>query len=303
MRTIMDNNGGFTVSDVEHILAVHNELGEGPLWDADEQVLYWVDINNQCYFRFNPATSTHEKTEVGVKIGVLALRASGGMVMAVRDGFAFWDTQKQALSYIARPQEKQPQVRFNDGAVDCGGRFWAGTMNEDEDGAMLGTLWRLDPDGSVHAMETNVGTSNGIGWSPDNKTMYFTDSRLHIIYAYDFDAASGDVANRRTFVHTPDERGVPDGLTVDSEGFVWSARWDGAKIVRYDPGGKIERVIETPALRTTACVFGGANMDELYITSAWVGLSLEQKEQYLLSGDLFRVKTGIKGQKKYKFGG
>jgi sugar lactone lactonase YvrE len=291
------------VSDVEHILAIHNVLGEGPVWNADEQLLYWVDIDSQCYFRLNPVTGTHEKIEVGVKIGVLALRASGGLVMAVRDGFAFWDPQKQALSYIAKPQEDQPQVRFNDGAVDCGGRFWAGTMNEDEEGEMLGTLWRLDPDGSVHAMETQVGTSNGIGWSPDNKTMYFTDSRLHIIYAYDFDAATGDIANRRTFVHTPDDNVVPDGLAVDSEGFVWSACWDGARIVRYDPEGKVERVIATPALRTTACVFGGPNLDELYITSAWIGLSAEQKVQYPLSGDLFRLKTGIKGLPKNKFGG
>jgi sugar lactone lactonase YvrE len=299
----MDNNGGFTMSNVEHILAVHNTLGEGPVWNADEQALYWVDINNQCYFRFNPATGTHEKTEIGVKIGVLALRASGGLVMAVRDGFTFWDAQKQALDYIARTHEDTPQVRFNDGAVDCGGRFWAGSMNEEEGGEMLGTLWRLDPDGSVHEMETHVGTSNGIGWSPDNTTMYFTDSRLHIIYAYDFDASNGEIANRRTFVHTPDEIGVPDGLAVDSEGFVWSARWDGAKIVRYDPEGKIERVIATPALRTTSCVFGGPDLDELYITSARIGLSAEQKAQYPLSGDLFRLKTGIKGLPKYKFGG
>lgn len=291
------------MSEVEHILAVHNQLGEGPVWNADEQLLYWVDINSGCYFRWNPATGTHERIDVGTKIGVLALRASGGLVMAVRDGFAFWDPQKQALTYIARPQQDQPQVRFNDGAVDCGGRFWAGTMNEDEEGDILGTLWRLDPDGSVHEMETYVGTSNGIGWSPDNKTMYFTDSRLRIIYAYDFDAASGDIANRRTFVHMPGDVACPDGLAVDSEGFVWSASWDGSRIMRYDPEGKVERVIETPALRTTACTFGGPNLDELYITSAWVGLSEEQKEQYPLSGDLFRLKVGIKGLPKYKFGG
>jgi sugar lactone lactonase YvrE len=291
------------MSDVEHVLTIHNSLGEGPVWNADEQLLYWVDINNSCYFRLNPLTGTHERIDVGVKIGVLALRASGGLVMAVRDGFAFWNPQEQALSYIAKPWEDLPHVRFNDGAVDCGGRFWAGTMNEDETGEILGRLWRLDPDGSVHEMETLIGTSNGIGWSPDNRTMYFTDSRLHIIYAYDFDAATGAIVNRRTFVYTPDEPGVPDGLTVDSEGFVWSACWDGAKIVRYDPDGKVERVIATPALRTTACTFGGPNLDELYITSALTGLTEEQKVQYPLSGDLFRLKTDVKGLPKYKFGG
>jgi sugar lactone lactonase YvrE len=170
-------------------------------------------------------------------------------------------------------------------------------------GPREGILYRLDPDGSVHAMMTEVSTPNGIGWSPDNTTMYFTDSPLHMIYAFDFDAATGAISRQRTFAHTPDETGEPDGLTVDSEGYVWSAYWDAAKIVRRAPSGTIERVIAVPALRPTSCVFGGPELTELYITSASTGLNAEQRRQYPLSGDLFRLKTDIRGQVKYLYGG
>lgn len=290
------------MSEVEHILASRNVLGEGPLWSVDEQALYWVDINAGTYFRFHPATGAQEAVYVGTPIGVLGLRASGGLIMAVKDGFALWDATLQELHYLAKPEEGKPGIRFNDGAVDCGGRFWAGSMDIKEE-ADLGTLWRLDPDGSVHAMLTGICVSNGIGWNPDNTLMYFVDSPKRIIYAFDFDAPTGNIANQRTFVHTPEDPSFPDGLTVDSEGFVWCAYWNGAKIVRYDPTGEVDRVISVPAPRTTACVFGGPNLDELYITSAQIGLTDEQKKRYPLSGDLFHLKTGIKGQEKYKFAG
>ncbi len=291
------------MSDVEHVLAAHSELGEGPVWSEDEQLLYWVDIRGNSYSRYNPISGAHEDIHVGAAIGVLALRASGGLVMAAREGFAFWDPGKQELRYVARPEGHASYMRFNDGAVDPGGRFWAGSMTDEDDGARPeGVLYRFDPDGSLHAMETGLHTPNGIGWSPDHHTMYFTDSTPRTIYAYDYDLATGNIANRRVFVQCPDEGWVPDGLAVDSEGYIWSACWDGAKIIRYAPDGTIERVVQVPALRTTSCVFGGPNLDELYITSAWTGLSEQQKEQYPLSGDLFLLKTNVRGQPKHKFG-
>lgn len=291
----------FPLNEVEHILEVHNRVGEGPVWSVEEQALYWVDIERGNYHRFNPLTGEHEVVDLGVHVGVLALRASGGFVVATRNGFAFWEQQK--LHYIANPEEGKPFMCFNDGAVDCAGRFWAGSMKQDEEPPPEGTLYRLDPDGSVHAQMTPVGIPNGIGWNPDNTTMYFTDSPLRTIFSFDFDSSTGEIANRSIFVHTPDDPAMPDGLTVDSEGFVWSAYWGGARVVRYDPDGKVERVIQVPALNTTSCVFGGPHMDELYITSAQDSLTEKQKEQYPLSGDLFRVKTGIKGLEKFKFGG
>ncbi|MBA2678117.1 MAG: SMP-30/gluconolactonase/LRE family protein [Ktedonobacteraceae bacterium] len=288
--------------NVEHILPCRNTLGEGALWSIDEQKLYWVDIRKGSFSRFDPASDKQETFQVGLPIGVLALRASGGLIMATKNGFALWDEQQRELKFIAQPYGEDPTMRFNDGAVDARGRFWAGSMLNDEspDG---GTLYRLDPDGSLHAMITKVGVPNGIGWSPDNTIMYFTDSHpsRRTIYAYDYDIETGAITNSRIFSAAALEKGTPDGLTVDSEGYVWSAFWDGAKIVRFDPTGKIERTIDMPVLRPTSCVFGGAGLTDLYITSAAV--DEPYRAQYPLSGDLFCIKTDIKGQPKHKFGG
>lgn len=291
------------MSDLEDVLPLQNTLGEGPVWSVEEQALYWVDIAEKCFYRLDADTNTYQRVDVGVPIGVLALRAVGGIVMATQKGFAFWNTQKQELEYIADPEADKPDTRFNDGAVDCAGRFWAGTMDTSPAERPIGVLYRLDPDGSLQSMETGVTIANGIGWSPDNTIMYFTDSPRRVIYAYDFDAASGSITNRRTFVHTPDTVSVPDGLAVDAEGYIWSACWDGAKIVRYAPDGTVDSVLQVPALRVTSCVFGGANLDELYITSASIDLTEAQKKHYPLSGHLFRLKTGVKGLKKYRYGG
>ena len=218
---------------------------------------------------------------------MLALRASGGLVLATKKGFAFWNEYAQELQYIANPEASKPHMRFNDGAVDCAGHFWAGSMGNVGEG----TLYRLDPDGSVHAMVSGVSIPNGIGWNPDNSVMYFTDSTPRMIYAFDFDAATGDITNRRNLIEVPEEVGTPDGLAVDSAGYIWSACWNGAKIVRYTPDGKVDRVVAVPALRPTSCVFGGPGLDELYITSSRANLDTDALEQYPLSGDLFRLQA------------
>jgi sugar lactone lactonase YvrE len=286
----------------EHILVVSNQLGEGPLWDPEEQVLYWVDIQGHVFYRFHPGTGMHEVFTVGLPVGALAIRASGGFVMATRRGFALWN---QHMTFIADPEADIPTNRFNDGAVDCAGRFWAGTMSErtGQSNAPEGSLYRLDSDLSVHTMDTGFAISNGIGWSPDNSTMYVTDSPRQVIYAYDFDPATGAIDHKRPFISTPEEEGMPDGLAIDSEGGIWSARWEGWKIIRYDPTGKKEREIQLPVQYPTSCAFGGKNMDELYITSAWVELSQEQREQQPFAGDLFRVKMDITGLRQAKFAG
>ncbi len=292
------------MSEVEHVLAVKNKLGEGPVWSSKEQVLYWVDIESNCFYRMYPATGKYEVFDVGLPVGVLALRASDGLVMATKKGFAFWDQQK-GLRFITDPEADKPHTRFNDGSVDGQGRFWAGTMcgMPEMCEAPEGSLYRLDADGSIHIMETGLKISNGIGWSPDNKLMYLTDSPEYMIYAYDFDPATGAIENRRPLIHTPDENGIPDGLSVDSEGFIWSARWGGWKVTRYDSTGKVEREIQLPVECPTSCTFGGERLDELYITSAWTALSEEQKKQQPYAGDLFRVKTDIKGLERPKFVG
>ena len=282
---------------VEHTLAAQNKLGEGPVWNPDEQALYWVDIEKGCVHRLYPKTGRHDVFDVGLPVGALGFRASGGLVMATRDGFAFWDPETQALRFIADPEPDRPGARFNDGAVDRQGRFWAGTMGQ----GPTSSLYRLDPDGSVRKMESGITISNGIGWSPDDRTMYFTDSPLRVIYAYDFDPATGAIENRRPFVHTPEEEGVPDGLTVDSEGFIWSARWGGWKVTRYDPTGRVERQIRLPVQCPTSCTFGGPQLDELYVTSAWTALTAADREAQPWAGDLFRLQAGVKGLAEPRF--
>ena len=289
--------------DLEHLLAVQNELGEGPVWDAESQTLYWVDIYGKTYYRFAPATGELWKITVGVQVGVLAPRVSGGLVMATDYVFALWDEQHETLTFLTDPEADHPETRFNDGAVDPAGRFWAGTTLEGSEEWSLapGNLYRLDPNHALTRMDTGFAVSNGIGWSLDWKTMYFTDSPRQVIYAYDYDLLTGAIENRRPFIQTPGEASVPDGLTVDSEGCIWSARWGGWRIIRYDPQGKKERELDLPVQYPTSCTFGGAALDELYITSAATRLKAHQRVAQPWAGDLFRLKLGIKGLESPRF--
>jgi sugar lactone lactonase YvrE len=287
------------MDEVERVLRIGNRLGEGPLWSVDEGALYWVDIEGNRLYRFRPADGTLESFDTGLPVGGLGLRASGGLVVATKNGFAFWDPHTLSLTFIADPEADKPEARFNDGAVDRRGRFWAGTLAP----GATSSLYRLDPDLTVHTMETGITASNGIGWSPDNRTMYFTDTRRKTIYAYDFDVATGHISNRRSFVFTPDEEGVPDGLAVDSEGFIWSARWGGWKVSCYDPSGKLEREVRLPVQYPTSCAFGGDRLDELYVTSARTRVSEEQIREQPFAGDLFRLGMGIRGLPEPKFAG
>lgn len=288
------------MNDVEHVLAVKNELGEGPLWDPSEDLLYWVDIQGRAIFCYDPTAGKHEKFVVDLPVTALGLRSAGGFITATRDGFAFWDSGNTRLSFISGPEIDRSGTRFNDGAVDRQGRFWAGTMKKDE---AIGNLYRLDPDNSIHTMETGITVSNGIGWGPDGKTMYFTDTLRHVIYMYEFDPLNGALANRRPFVRTPEGEGVPDGLTVDSEGFVWSVQCRGWKIVRYDPNGKIEREVHLPVECPTSCAFGGEGLDKLYITSSRSLVPKNRRSSQPLAGDLFCLETEVPGLEEPRFKG
>lgn len=278
----------------EHFIEIGNQLGEGPLWHPDQELLYWVDIEGHCFHRFSPETGLQETIPAGQPIGCLAFRKSGGLVLGLRDGLGFWDPALKSLEIIQSPEADRENSRFNDGRVDGRGRFWAGTLGEDRGSS----LYRLDPDGSIHVMESGIQISNGIGWSPDSTLMYYTDSPMGIIYQYDFELETGTISNPRDFVQVPPEDGYPDGLTVDSEGFVWSAHWDGWRISRYDPAGAVERVVYLPVQRPTSCAFGGPDLDQLYITSAWTGLSEAERGKQPLAGDIFVLPTQVRGQRE-----
>lgn len=290
------------MTDVEHFLPAQNELGEGPLWHPDEQALYWVNIapGVNAVLCWRAASGQIERFDFDLPVTALGIRTAGGLVVATRDGFAFWQPPGNSLDFIADPEADILDARFNDGAVDPQGRFWAGTMMPQRE---TSSLYRLDPAGAVARMDTGMIVSNGIGWSPDRRTMYFTDSFQQTIFAYDFDSVTGEIGNRRPFVHTPDKAGVPDGLTVDSEGFVWSARCRGGKIVRYDPNGRVAREVGLPVSCPTSCAFGGPNLDELFITSSWLLVNESARAAEPLAGDIFRLRPGVVGMEEFCFPG
>lgn len=286
-------------NEAKHFLGMQNRLCEGPRWNADEGLLYWVNIEGNAFYRCDPADPQPEKYDVRQPIGVLVFRETGGLVVGLRDGLAFYDLNTRSFELVAQPEQGRRGARFNDGLVDCRGRFWAGTTSMQEDPGSA--LYCLDPDHSLYTLVQGAAISNGVDWSPDNRTMYYNDTPTHTTVAYDYDAETGTISRKRVFASTPGAN--PDGLTVDGEGFVWCAYFGGWKLVRYDPDGKAEREVNLPASNVTCCVFGGPDLTDLYITTAWSGLSDTQRKAQPLAGDIFVLHTDIKGKVGYKYGG
>ena len=293
------------MAEVEHVLEVGNVIGEGPIWHSQEGSLYWVDfVEHNQILRFSVPTRRLEVFETGMPVMALGIRKTGGFIAATAKGLATWDTQRKVFENVCHPLAgRSDGFRYNDAATDAQGRFWVGTLNEANPKGPDGELYCLKPDGSCAVMDKDITVANGTGWSPDRKTMYFTDSFRYSVYAYDFDLQAGTIANRRTFVQTAPESGIPDGLTVDSEGYVWSAFWGGWKVVRYNPEGKVDREYRVPVPNPSSCAFGGKKLDELYITTAALGLTPEEKARNPRSGDLFCLKAGIVGMDEPRFWG
>jgi sugar lactone lactonase YvrE len=290
-----------TIPAVELALDARADLGEGPRWDSARQRLLWVDIMRGRIHAFTPSTGACRNVAVGRPVGALASGRDGSLVLAVAGGFARLDPDSERFEMLATVETDRPQNRMNDGACDGAGRFWAGTMALDErPGA--GALYRLDPDLTVHTMLTGVTISNGLDWSLDGRRMYYVDSPTRRIDTFDFDVTTGGIANRRTFVEVPADAGIPDGLTVDAAGFVWLALWGGAALRRYAPDGTLERVVPLPVTHPTSCAFGGAALDELYVTSARRPLSAEEKARQPQAGGVFRLRPGVVGRRAHLFG-
>jgi sugar lactone lactonase YvrE len=287
------------MNEIELVLNAKDELGEGPLWHAGEQALYWVDIEGRRYHRFEPRSGQHKIIPVGVRVGALGFRSQGGFVFATENGFSLFNPSTGQLAPIGDPEADKPQTRFNDGAVDRAGRFWAGTLGDPQHN----NLYRLDPDGAIHRMDTGIDISNGIGWSLDNRLMYYVDSTRWAIYAYDFDLSAGSITNRRVFVDRSGKRGVPDGLIVDAQGFIWIAVWGGSCLERYDPDGQLEQTIPLPVEFPTSMAFGGENLQDLYITSAQELIPQEDRHRFPLAGNLFCIRNAGKGLAEPMFAG
>jgi sugar lactone lactonase YvrE len=277
---------------VDVVLEAQAQLGEGPLWDPRESVLRWVDILPGRVHRFDPDSGEDTSFEVGEPVGTVAARGDGGLVLATASGISTSEVDGSALTRLHEVATDPPGGRFNDGKADRWGRFWAGTMLEGTRRA--GAFYRLDPDGSLHTVLTEVSVSNGMGWSPDGRTMYYVDTPTGGVDAFDHDPDTGEVTNRRRLVDV--ERGWPDGMTVDAEGNLWVALWDGWAVRRYTPDGRLTDTVELPAQRVTSCAFGGPDLSTLYLTSARTGLVEPVLANQPHAGALFALEAGVAGQ-------
>ncbi|MDA0655802.1 MAG: SMP-30/gluconolactonase/LRE family protein [Proteobacteria bacterium] len=259
------------MADVELLVDAKNTLGEGPMWNNREQALYWTDAKGAPRIqRWDPKTCKVDEWAMPDLIGSFVFREKGGLIGGLKSGFYEIDLEKGTAELFHDPEPDKPANRLNDGKCDRRGRYWCGSL--DDSGEASAALYRVDKDLSVHKMDDGVKCSNGIAWSPDNKVMYFSDSRNLTCYQYDYDIETGAIANKRIWVDNSDKPACIDGATVDSDGFYWAAHIRHWQIAKYAPDGTVVETIELPIQHPTMCTFGGENMQTLYVTSGRVFL-------------------------------
>lgn len=278
-----------------------NDLGEGPVWSARDGALYWVDagLEPKTILRHRPATGHTDVWRMPQRTASLKQRKSGGLVLGYQRGFATCDPLPGGIRDLAVTGIDFERERLNDSAVDRAGRLWVGSFERTLKSAG-GMLYRIDrnADGTLAAKAMDRGPfmiSNGIAWSPDDRTMYYTDSRPGRIYAYDYDLATGGIANRRVFMDFTGRKGRPDGCAIDAEGGLWVAEIEAWQLVRIAPDGKVDREVRLPIRKPTSVAFGGERLDELYVTSMTMGLSEAEKKEQPLAGRLFTIQVGVRG--------
>jgi sugar lactone lactonase YvrE len=279
-----------------------DSLGEGPLWDAATERLYWIDSYAPAVYSCDVAGNDRRHWPMPSEIGSLALREKGGAIVALRDGFYSLDFETGETGLIARVHQGERRPRLNDGKVDRQGRFLAGSMDFEE-ADPVGRLFRLDTDLTVHEIDKGIICSNGPCFSPDGKIFYFADTGRRAIYAYGYDTESGDLLSRRVFASFENLRGLPDGATVDAEGYVWSVEVYSGRLIRFDPEGVVDRIVGLPVQSTTSITFGGPNLDIAFVTSmARPYLGRRHKEHE--AGALFAVHgLGVSGIPEPRFKG
>lgn len=290
--------------------ASHDLLGEGCLWDHRRARLWWVDVPQpsrlHCLDPVSGAWGTYGMPQMITS--VRAMRDGNGLIVASHSGISRFDFVSQTLTPLLDPEPDKPFNRSNDAATDARGRLWFGTMQNNIGpsgeaigiAASTGTLFCLDAGLKLTRHQDGIGISNTVCWSPDNRVMYFADTATETIFAYDFDLDEGVVRNRRPFARF--ERGVPDGSTVDSDGCLWNARWDGSCVVRFTPEGEVDTVIELPVAKATSCAFGGPALTDLYITTSRYGMSEADLSAAPHSGNLLVCRPGVTGLPAPEFG-
>ena len=275
-------------------------LGEGPVWVEREQALYWLDIKGRKVFRIDEQEQLRE-WPTPVRVGSLAPRADGGFIAGTEDGVAFVELEAGRFEIVHHPEEHLPDNRFNDGKVDRRGRFWAGSMDDTERDA-TGTLYRVDPDMRFSRIDEGYKVTNGPAFSPSGDILYHNDSARQVTYAFDL-ASDGTVGERRVFARYREGEGYPDGMTVDADGCLWIAFWDGWCVRRYSPDGECIGKLDVPVSRPTSCAFGGAALDRLFITSASIGLDEADLAKEPQAGGLFVAVVDAKGIAERPFAG
>jgi len=288
----------------ELVLDRRARIGEGPVWDQQHERLLWVDIPANALHEFDPRSGKDTVTDVGQPISAVGICAPGGLVAALRDGFGFLAPGDYGISELIEVEKDRPASRMNDGKCDSRGRFWAGTMAWDHT-PEVGSLYCLERSSQrsrLSAVLTGLTVANGLDWSPDDRRMYYIDSPTQRVDVFDFDAAEGAISNRRTFVEIPRAEGLPDGMLVDSEGYVWVALFGRGKVRRYTPSGEIDMEIGVPVTLVTSCAFGGPQLDQLYITTARHRLTPEEAMAQPTAGGVFVCRPGPVGRPPFSFG-
>ena len=270
-------------------------LGESPIWSCEEELLYWIDINNRLIHQLNPQTGKTRKWHAHTEIGCIGLAGDQKLIAGLRDGFYYFSPSSGTFDFIVDPEPDKPENRLNDGKVDRVGRMWCGSMQDPNPSDPVGALYRLSSADNCHRILDGIRIPNAISWSPNNKTMYFSDTRASIIWAFDFSLNTGAMTNKRIFVDLSQEIGRPDGATVDEEGYLWNAEYGGSRVVRYTPDGEYDRQIDLPVTNVTCCTFGGSDLSTLYITTASQRLSAIELAEQPLAGGLFACEVDIKG--------
>jgi L-arabinonolactonase len=286
----------------EIVLDCCNQHGEGVLWNAADERVWWTDIQGRSLWWYAPDSGQGEAIPMPDRVCCFAPRRRGGFILGLADRVAFFDVASRSLETIAMYEPDNPETRLNDGRTDRQGRLVAGGMNE-KTGAADASVIRVDANGNATTLLQGISCANSICFSPDGETMFFTDTPERLIRAYDYSGVSGGLGAMRVHCDVSREPGVPDGSCVDAEGGVWNAEWEGHRVVRIAPDGRIDTVINVPVWKPTCCAFGGVNLETLFITTSRLGSSDEQLIAEPLSGGLFAVKPSFRGIADLPFAG
>ncbi len=286
----------------ELVIDCRNQHGEGVLWNPVDGRIWWTDIEGRRLWWYEPGKNRSGSITMADRLCCFAPRRSGGFICAFAKRIALMKGDGHIIETIAEFEPENPNLRLNDGRTDRQGRLVVGGMNE-KNGAADGSVLCVDTSGRVKTILEGVSCSNSICFSPEGKTMFFADTPQRMIRSYAYDCATGKLQNMHIYANLSGEPGLPDGSCVDAEGYVWNAQWEGRRVVRIDPDGEIDCVIDVPALKPSCCAFGGPELDTLYITTSRLGHTASQLNAEPLAGSLYSVKPGVRGMEDCLFAG